>query len=182
MFEVKTSFSFDEGKLDISEQKLDNCIEFVGRTKQNNGVKGYLKQLNILPNKKDTISVSQVGTIAAQIRYNDWYASQNIFILSAIKDKRLVSRIVLSSINKMLKLTYSQGYSNYPTLSKLSDNKIQLPTKNGKIDFEFMESFIAELEAQRIAELEAYLTVTGLKDYELTEDEKNAIDMLDTIS
>lgn len=53
--------------------------------------------------------------------------------------------------------------------------KLQLPIKNGKIDFEFMDSFIAELEAQRIAELEAYLTVTGLKDYTLTEAEKKAL-------
>ena len=44
-----------------------------------------------------------------------------------------------------------------------------------------MESFIAELEAQRIAELEAqriaeleaYLLATGLKDYTLTAEEEN---------
>ena len=54
---------------------------------------------------------------------------------------------------------------------------MQLPIlKNGKIDFEFIDSFIAELEAQRIAELEAHLTVTGLKDYILTEEEHSALD------
>lgn len=35
-----------------------------------------------------------------------------------------------------------------------------------------MESFIAELEAERIAELEAYLLATGLTDYILTAEEK----------
>jgi hypothetical protein len=35
-----------------------------------------------------------------------------------------------------------------------------------------MESFIAELEAERIAELEAYLLATGLKDYTLTAKEQ----------
>lgn len=60
--------------------------------------------------------------------------------------------------------------------SQSLDFKIKLPIKDGKIDFEFMESFIAELEAERIAELEAYLTVTGLKDYTLTEAEQNALD------
>ncbi len=48
--------------------------------------------------------------------------------------------------------------------AKIKKEKIQLPTKNGEIDFEFMEKFIAELEAERLAELEAYLTATGLKD------------------
>ena len=53
--------------------------------------------------------------------------------------------------------------------------KMKLPIKDGKIDFDFMESFIAELEARRIAELEAYLLVTGLKNYTLTEEEQKAI-------
>ena len=43
---------------------------------------------------------------------------------------------------------------------------------DGQIDFDFMESFIAELEARYIAELEVYLTVTGLKDYTLTKEEE----------
>ena len=53
--------------------------------------------------------------------------------------------------------------------------KIQLPTKDGQIDFEFMESFVAELEAQRVAELEAYLSVTGLKDTHLSLEEEQAL-------
>ena len=46
---------------------------------------------------------------------------------------------------------------------------------NGYIDFDFMESFIAELEAERVAELSAYLTVSGLDNYELSSDEENAL-------
>ena len=38
-----------------------------------------------------------------------------------------------------------------------------------------MESFIAELEAERIGELEAYLLATGLKDYTLTIEEEQAL-------
>ena len=61
--------------------------------------------------------------------------------------------------------------------------KINLPTKNRKIDFDFMESFIAELEAQRIAELEAqriaelsaYLKVSGFDNYELSDEELDAL-------
>ena len=53
--------------------------------------------------------------------------------------------------------------------------KMQLPEKDGKIDFDFMESFIAELEAERVAELSAYLTVSGFDNYELSCEELNAI-------
>ena len=66
---------------------------------------------------------------------------------------------------------------------KIKFEQIQLPVKNNEIDFDFMESFIeeleakyvADLEAKRIAELSAYLTVSGLDDYELSDDEENAL-------
>lgn len=58
---------------------------------------------------------------------------------------------------------------------------IKLPTKSGEIDFEFMESFITELEAERIAELEAYLEVTGLSDCELTEDEQKSLNKIGNV-
>ena len=45
--------------------------------------------------------------------------------------------------------------------------KIQLPIKNGKIDFDFMESFVAELSA--------YLKVSGYDNYELSAEELDAL-------
>ncbi len=53
--------------------------------------------------------------------------------------------------------------------------KMKLPTTNGKIDFDFMESFVAELEAQRVAELSAYLKVSGYDNYELSAEELDAL-------
>ena len=68
------------------------------------------------------------------------------------------------------------GWDKIFGLSQMKDLTIQLPLRNNKIDFEFIESFIAELEAQRIAELEAYLLATGLMDYTLTVEEQKALD------
>ncbi|MBQ5333661.1 MAG: restriction endonuclease subunit S, partial [Oscillospiraceae bacterium] len=61
--------------------------------------------------------------------------------------------------------------------------KMMLPVKKGEIDFDFMESFVAELEAQRVAELEAqrvaelsaYLKVSGYDNYELSAEELDAL-------
>lgn len=50
-----------------------------------------------------------------------------------------------------------------------------MPVKDDKIDFDFMESFVAELEAQRVAELSAYLTVSGYDNYELSVEELDAL-------
>ena len=66
-------------------------------------------------------------------------------------------------------------YGNKFNRAIASEMNIILPTRNGRIDFEFMEKFIAELKALRIAELKAYLFVTGLKDYTLTTEEEQII-------
>ena len=51
--------------------------------------------------------------------------------------------------------------------------KMRLPVRNNKIDFAFIDKFIAELEA--------YLSVTGFKDYELTDEEQKALNDYDKI-
>lgn len=84
--------------------------------------------------------------------------------------------------------SFSWGASSF-NVKIIEETKITLPTKDGAIDFAFMETFmaeleaqhIAELEAQRITELEAYLTVTGLKDYTLTEEEEKVLNSLDKV-
>ena len=67
------------------------------------------------------------------------------------------------------------GYENMCSWEKIKSKTIQLPQSNGEIDFDFMESFIAELEAQRIAELSAYLKVSGFDNYELSDEELDAL-------
>ena len=184
MFDVKTVKSFDEGKLDIEKEKKPWYVEFIGRTRANNGIKGYVKEMTVETNKENVISVSQIGTVVAQIRRNKRYASQNIFSLTPSKDNdKLLSLFVVSAINKSISWSFSDGYGNYPTLDSLKDLTIQLPTKNWYIDYEFIEEFVAELEAERVAELEAervaeleaYLIATGLNDYRLTTEEENAL-------
>ena len=64
---------------------------------------------------------------------------------------------------------------------KVKKEFIQLPTKDGKIDFEFMDDCIRELEEERIRELSAYLTVSGLDNYELSSEEKESLDAYGSI-
>ena len=93
-------------------------------------------------------------------------------------------KIALAIISACKKATTKKyDYGNKFNRKMMRNTKIQLPTKNSQIDFEFINTFvaeleaerIAELEAERIAELEAYLKATGLNDYELTEKEGIAI-------
>lgn len=67
------------------------------------------------------------------------------------------------------------SYDKKPGIGIYKDLVVELPTKSGKIDFDFMGSFIAELKAQRVAELSAYLTVSGYNNYELSAEELDAL-------
>lgn len=55
---------------------------------------------------------------------------------------------------------------------------IKLPVKDiEEIDWEYMQERITELEQERITELEQYLIATGLNDYELTDEDKQVLEM-----
>lgn len=82
--------------------------------------------------------------------------------------------VFISSVLKILSIRF--GFDNMCTWDKIKSQCINLPSTIEKnIDFDFIAEFVAELEAQRVAELETYLTVTGLKDYELTNNEQQAV-------
>lgn len=113
-------------------------------------------------------------------RQRDWYAGQFM--------RKIVPKIHISPscIPFFTTLLNSQKARLLSVLVRNVDEtfrnlKIWLPVKNGKIDFDFMENFIAELEAQRYAELEAYLSVTGLKDTHLSLEEEQALADFDKI-
>ena len=66
--------------------------------------------------------------------------------------------------------------------SRLEKLEIELPFKNGRIAFSYMEDYIKALEAERIETLEAYLTVTNLKDYHLTKNDEKILDRFDKLN
>ncbi len=62
--------------------------------------------------------------------------------------------------------------------NKVENDVITLPVISpGKPNYAYMEQYISELERERISELERYLRVTGLDDYELTEEEQQILQL-----
>lgn len=144
----------------------------------NNGQKGFIDEDTEFLNDGNTISFGQ-DTATMFYQERPYFTGDKIKILKP-KEKRFCkanAQFFLSAMRKVFS-SFSWGSSSF-SVSIIEKQKIQLPTQEGKIDFDFMESFIAELEAQRVAELEAYLLATGLKDYNLTEEEQQALDKFD---
>ena len=69
-----------------------------------------------------------------------------------------VLQFIISSWKKQIP---NLGYSRHWKLAK--DCSTILPIKDGEPDYKFIEEFITELKAERITELEAYLSASGLK-------------------
>lgn len=145
---------------------------------QNQGLNNYVPAINatIL---KNVISISANGanTGATFYQSKEFTVLQDSYAISwKNTDQRITDNQYLFLVGAISKAIYgSYEWTNKAGWAKVKNEKIQLPIKGKNIDFDFMESFIAELEAERVAELTAYLSVSGLDNYELSDEEKNTI-------
>ena len=120
-----------------------------------------------------TSSTAQIGIINESFyRTGDNGAFQGLFPKFEQCNYNQILFILVAIKRKFIGLGYNDS------MAHVMDLYIKLPIYNGEIDFAYMDSFVAELKAQHVAELKAYLSITGLDNYELTEDEQNILDML----
>ena len=147
-------------------------------------------------NKGNSITCSDT-TIGADTMYyqkDDFIGYQHIQRFEP-KFSHFNDKIASFIISVCRHSTQNKGYDYGFKFNRTEMNKttVQLPLKEKSldfsnpcdniknIDFDFMESFIRELEEERIRELNAYLLATGLKDYTLTPKEENALEAFKTV-
>ena len=146
---------------------------------QNQGLNNFVPRecATILKNK---ITISANGTGIAFYQNREFTVLQDAYAIDWIYDETKLTDnqylFMVSAINKCIYGNYE--WTHKSSWERIKSEYIKLPTKNGKIDFDFMESFIAELETQRIAELETYLVIAGFKDYTLTSEEIVALEKI----
>lgn len=172
MFEVESyTKRFDANKVVVNEY---GQYPYIVRTSSNNGQKGYIVEDERYLNDGNTIAFGQ-DTATMFYQEKPYFTGDKIKVLKP-KDGRFNknnAQFFLAAMRKPFEL-FSWGTSSF-NVEIIKSQKIVLPVKDGEIDFTFMESFIAELEAQRIAELSAYLKVSGFDNYELSIEELNAL-------
>lgn len=130
---------------------------------------------------KNVFSATANGFGKAFYQPYDFTVFQDSYAFKFIDDNIDIQKIhyfITTSLNKI----YSKyNWGNKSGWNKIKEEKIKLPTKDGKIDFIFMKSLISELEEERISELSAYLKVSRLESYELSDEEKQALERLPNI-
>lgn len=165
-------------KLEDLKDETEELYPFYGQATTNNGIISYNQLTSTVLNNssgKPTILIhsnnQNIIYLETPFYLKDGHGATSV--LQSEKLNEINQMFIIASIDRVIKSKYS--YNNKATKIELKNSIINLPTKKGKIDYDFMENFIAELEAERIAELEAYLSATGLKDYNLTKEENQVL-------
>jgi len=149
---------------------------YVVRMGSNNGQKGFINEDPKFLNEGNTISFGQ-DTATMFYQEKPYFTGDKIKILKP-KEKRFGKKNAQFFIAAMMKSfsSFSWGSSSY-SVDVIKNQKVTLPVlSNKKIDFDIIESLLAEIESKRITQLETYLLNNGLKDYQLTEQEKQALE------
>lgn len=174
LFDIHSSMK----KFNANSVKFGGKYPYVARGSSNNGIKGYITENPVYLNKGNTISIGQdTGTVYYQ---QEPYFTGDKIKIAELKGHKLTEKIaiyfIVSIRKKFSEFKWGQNSFNE---SILLDLPLLLPVNTKfEIDFDYMESYIRELEQERIRELDAYLKATGLNDYELTPKEKNSIEIM----
>lgn len=165
------------GKRLKSEDRISGTLPFVTAGEKDEGISAFIGN-DVTVFSENTITIDMFGS--AKYRNYKYGCDDHIAVVHTEKLPKPVAIFITSAIHK--KSYTGEFHYGRNFYAKDADTlNISLPTNNGKIDFDFMESFIAELEAERIADLEAHLLATGLKDYTLTDEEKQVLDDFENI-
>ena len=168
---------FDANKVTVT---ANDGFPYIVRMGSNNGRKGYIQEDELHLNPGNTISFGQ-DTATIYYQKDPYFTGDKIKVLVPKTEgfNSRTAQFFISSMNLSFS-TFGWGSSSFE-VKVLEAQLLRLPVRNGEIDFDFMEEFVAELEATRLAELEAYLEATGLRDYTLTPPEIEALNRFDTI-
>lgn len=175
MFDIVNTPSFNKERLTAGDE-----YDYVTRTSLNQGIlqgTGFVNESNL-----NEANVWSLGLLQMDFFYRKrkWYAGQ--FVRKIIPKFDITvnnAKFFSVMLNKLKPVLLQVLVRNVDETFR--SQSLWLPTKAGQIDFDFMESFIAELEAERIAELSAYLTVSGLDNYELSDEELKALRDYDSL-
>ncbi len=183
LFEVLSSKKiYHANTIKIHDTQIENSYPYVVRAATNNGIKGFIIDDPTFANEKNTLSFAQ-DTFTVFYQKQPYFTGNKVKILKpkfAFKSPKILYfiSVILQFILKPL--TWGLG----STTESIAEFKFSLPLKPTAntqtlkdIDFHFMETFIAELEQCRLAELEAYLKATGLSNTTLSSDEENALNV-----
>ncbi|MFP6260217.1 restriction endonuclease subunit S [Helicobacter pylori] len=180
-FKLGDLFEMERGTRLTKANRIKGTRPLVTAGYENYGVAEYISNHDQKVFKGNTITIDMFAN--AFYRYSEYSADDNILVLTPkFTMSYRIGLCVTARINAVLKAKFSYGKQYRQKDFNVTIISLPLkPTANTQtledIDFDFMETFIAELEQCRLAELQAYLKATGLENTTLSSDEENALNV-----
>lgn len=180
LYKVEEIFTIATPKRKFNANTLtfNGVYPYVARGDKNNGVRGYITEDSQYLNPAKTISFGQ-DTATMFYQKDAYFTGDKIKIFSFLHGELSpsIAQFIITAMKKSFSnFTWGSSSFNEKILKK---TEIVLPTVNNKPAIKYMDSYIKALEAERIETLEAYLLVSGFKDYQLTKEEKDALEAFD---
>ena len=149
-----TSSGIDKNKLNLEV----GDVPYITRSDVSNGVNLFVSEKQTLGFNKDLGNCITIGLDTQTVFYqpHDFYTGQNIQVLTYENCTKENALFIVRLIQlQMVKFNWG---GNGATLGRLSRTKVLLPVdSNGKIDFDFMESYIKEIEKNKIEEYNNFI-------------------------
>ncbi|CEL90403.1 type I restriction enzyme S protein [Streptococcus sanguinis] len=167
----------------LTNQKLfanSGSVPVVVNSSQNNGIGGFV---DLEPTEQGNIITFSDTTTSDSIFYqpNDFIGYshvQGMFPYEEWDKYSLLYFVICFRTATKGKFDYGNKFNR----DKAKEILVTVPYHNNKPAFKYMEDYIKALEAERIETLEAYLTVTNLKDYHLTKNDEKILDRFDKLN
>ena len=185
-FQISILFDWQNGNTDLKKEHINGKgYPVVSSGVENTGIIGCTDvDARILP--AHTITVDMFGNVYYRdFEYKEVTHARVFTLIPKGFELDVQTGLYFVSSLKMLSKIYS--YNNMCSYAKISNMTVALPVIENSnpdheytvddIDWQYMYDRITELERERITELDAYLQVTGLNDYELTEDDKEILSL-----
>ena len=148
-----TSSGIDKNKLNSESGN----IPYITRSDISNGLNLFVSEKQSIGFNKDSGNCITIGLDTQTVFYqpHDFFTGQNIQVLT-YKNCTKENALFIVKLIQLQMAKFNWG-GNGATLGRLSRTKVLLPvTPTGEIDYDFMESYIKEVESQKIEEYRKY--------------------------
>lgn len=170
LFDVKYGVNLELNACDECDRSVENSVNFVARTAENNGVSSRVVTIDgVIPQKAGLISVAGGGSVLSTFLQSEpFYSGRDLYTLEAKNDISDEAKMFVITVIEQNKYRYSYGRQANKTLPDL---ELKLPvTKEHKPDWQFMEDFIKSLHHKPLTTKNkvgqaAELNVTGWKEF-----------------
>ena len=175
-FPLEKLFQSANGNFDIQKVHFnDKGHNVISAGESNNGIVGKT-DVAARVFYGNTITIDMFGNSYYQYEPYKMVTHARVFSLSPVEGVKMSERIGLYVLAQIKYFKNLFSYDNMCSWEKVRLLTIELPVNHlGDIDFDFMESYIQQIEEDRIRELDKYFDAAGLSDCTLTESEERAL-------